>query len=78
MQQMAPRYQEASRARKILMLDEFVAISGYVRKYAIHLLNHPEELELRSQQARPPTMDQKSNKPCSLLGKRPIRSAPNG
>ena len=39
-QQMAPRYQEASRARKILMLDALVAITGSVRTYAIHLLNH--------------------------------------
>jgi len=54
-QQMAPRYQEASRARKIRMLDAFVAITGYVRTYAIHLLNHPEERELRNQQARPPS-----------------------
>ena len=53
-QQMAPRYQEASRAHKILMLDEFVSITGYVRKYAIQLLNHPEESKPRSQQARLP------------------------
>ena len=51
-QQMAPRYQEASRAHKILMLDAFVSITGYVRKYAIQLLNHPEEPKPRSQQAR--------------------------
>src|SRR5713101_7349424 len=53
-QQMAPRYQEASRAHKILLLDEFVAITGYVRKYAIQLLNHPGEPKPRSQQARLP------------------------
>jgi pimeloyl-ACP methyl ester carboxylesterase len=34
-QQFATRYQEASRARKILMLDEFVAITGYACTYAI-------------------------------------------
>ncbi len=53
-QQMAPRYQEASRAHKILMLDEFVAITSYARKYAIQLLNHPGEPKPRSQQARLP------------------------
>jgi hypothetical protein len=50
-QQMALRYQEAARARKILMLDKFVAITGYARKYAIQLLNHPEEPKPRSDQA---------------------------
>ena len=30
-QQIAPRYQEASRAHKILMLDAFVSITGYDR-----------------------------------------------
>lgn len=49
-QQMAPRYQGASRARKTLMLDAFVAIIGYARTYAIHLLNHPEEPKSQSQQ----------------------------
>ena len=53
-QQMAPHYHEASRARKILMRDEFVAITGYVRTYAIQLLNHPGEPKPRSQQARLP------------------------
>lgn len=53
-QQMAPRYQEASRAHKILLLDTFVAITGYARKYAIHLLNHPGDAQLHSQQSRLP------------------------
>ena len=53
-QQMAPRYQKASRAHKISMLDEFVAITGYARKYAIQLLNHPQEPKPRSQQTRLP------------------------
>jgi hypothetical protein len=49
---MASRYQGASRARKTLMFDAFVAITGYVRTYAIHLLNHPETPKPQSQQAR--------------------------
>jgi hypothetical protein len=36
------------------MLDAFVAITGYARKYAIHLLNHPEEPKSESQQERLP------------------------
>jgi hypothetical protein len=53
-QQIAPRYQEASRAHKIFILDEFVAITSYARKYAIQLLNHPGEPKPRSQRARLP------------------------
>ncbi len=37
---MRPRYRQASLAEKQRILDEFVAITGYHRKYAIHLLNH--------------------------------------
>jgi len=33
--QIAPRYREASPALKTVILDEFVAATGYVRKYAI-------------------------------------------
>ena len=35
-----PRYRKASRQEKTHILDEFVAITGYHRKYAIQLLNH--------------------------------------
>lgn len=37
--QMAPRYREASLARKRTMLDSLVEMTGYARKYAIGLLN---------------------------------------
>ena len=33
-----PRYREASRNQKKTMPDEFVAVTGYTRKYAIRLL----------------------------------------
>ena len=35
-----PRYRQATGPEKQRILDEFVAITGYHRKYAIHLLNH--------------------------------------
>src|SRR5690348_10957214 len=40
---LAPVYQAASRARKQLLLDEVVKKTGYARKSAIRLLNHPPE-----------------------------------
>lgn len=36
--QMAPQYLEASLARKRMMLDSLVEMTGYARKYAIGLL----------------------------------------
>ena len=35
-----PRYREASKREKSRILDEFVAATGYNRKYAIHLLRN--------------------------------------
>ncbi len=35
-----PRYRKANRQEKKRILDEFVAVTGYHRKYAIQLLNH--------------------------------------
>src|SRR6266487_2553314 len=52
--QMAPRYREASSALKEVILDEFVAATGYARKYAIRLLNHPADLKLTIERPRPP------------------------
>jgi hypothetical protein len=40
LQAVRPRYRQASLKEKKGILDEFVAITGYHRKYAIHLLNH--------------------------------------
>lgn len=39
----APRYREACHAERKKILDEFVASTGYARKYAIRLLNRPPE-----------------------------------
>ena len=52
--QIAPRYREASSAFKEVILDEFVAATGYARKYAIRLLNHPVDLKLVIERPRPP------------------------
>jgi len=37
----APRYRQADRAEKSRILDEFVRSTGYTRKHATALLNHP-------------------------------------
>jgi hypothetical protein len=38
-----PRYTLGDRTAKMQILDEFVAATGYHRKYAIQLLNHPPQ-----------------------------------
>jgi len=47
-----PRYRKASRREKERILDEFVAITGYHRKYAIHLLNHGAPTTKREKRSR--------------------------
>jgi hypothetical protein len=39
--QVAPRYAEARHAQKSMILDEFLASTGYARKYALRLLGRP-------------------------------------
>jgi hypothetical protein len=41
--QVASRYQQATGAQKMLLLDRVVEVTGYARKYAIQLLNHVPE-----------------------------------
>jgi hypothetical protein len=53
-QQMAPRYQEASRVQKSFVLNAFVAVTGSSRRYAMQLLNHPEVLKPSIRRPRPP------------------------
>lgn len=38
-----PRYRKASKKEKQKFLDEFVAVTGYHRKYAIRVMNSSEE-----------------------------------
>jgi len=44
----APRYKESSRKQKIIILDEFIASTGYKRKYAIRLLSMRETPEAKA------------------------------
>ncbi len=50
--QVAPRYREASEQEKTIILDEFVAVTGYARKYAIRLFNQPVSV-VRRESRRP-------------------------
>ncbi len=47
-----PRYRKANRQEKKLILDEFVAVTGYHRKYAIQLLNHGAPATTRERRRR--------------------------
>ena len=53
LQQIAPRYQEVTERQKVAILNEFVAATGYTRKYAIRLLNHPGSLHMEIARPRP-------------------------
>ena len=46
------RYRHVTWPEKKRILDEFVAVSGYNRKYALNLLNHPPVLEAGTRKAR--------------------------
>ncbi len=52
MRQMVPRYQKASISQKGVLLDEIAATTGYARRYAMWLLNHPEEMQLPPRRRR--------------------------
>src|SRR4029077_13102054 len=45
LQQMVPRYRGASTVQKGALLDEIATTTGYARRYAMWLLNHPEEMQ---------------------------------
>src|SRR5713226_3347641 len=53
LQQKASQYQEAAPSVKRALLDAFVAITGYHRKYAMWLLNHAEEVQQTLVRPRP-------------------------
>lgn len=49
------RYARANKTQQTKTLDEFVAMTGYNRKYAIHLLNHPRHSQPQKPRPRPRT-----------------------
>src|SRR2546421_4264898 len=49
---MVPRYREASASQKGALLDEIAATTGYARRYAMWLLNHPTEVQHPRQRRR--------------------------
>src|SRR5512135_3336276 len=49
-----PRYTLGKRSAKQRTLDELVAVTGYHRKYAIQVLNHPPKGRTRRRCARQP------------------------
>jgi hypothetical protein len=62
---MAPRYREASASQKGVLLDEITATTGYARRYAMWLLNHPQEGNTLLRIGGNVGMDKKPNMPCS-------------
>src|SRR6266481_10205078 len=56
--QVAPRYSSARHGQRSVILDEFVAVTGYERKYAIRLLLGP---------IRPPSAIRRPRAPHSGL-----------
>src|SRR6266487_2047145 len=50
---MAPQYREAPPSQKRVLLEAFIATTGYVRKYARWLLNHAEEVQQTHGRPRP-------------------------
>ena len=46
-----PRYHQANRTEKQRILDEFIATTGYHRKYAIRVSNHPPRRRKRKRRA---------------------------
>jgi hypothetical protein len=52
--QVGARYREADHTEKSVMLSEFVAATGYHRKYAIRLLSGPIVLPAPLKRARSP------------------------
>jgi hypothetical protein len=62
------RYRSATRAEKVQMLNEFTALSGYHRKYAIRVLNGTEEpREPANLPARPRLYDEATRQALIVL-----------
>lgn len=57
LKQIKPRYRKATKADKQRILDEFCAVCGYNRKYAIRVLNNRQSTRQGSKAGRKPTYD---------------------
>src|SRR5260370_34927987 len=75
--QIAPRYRDASKTLKEVILDEFVAATGNVRKYAIRLLNHPPEQKQTITRPRPPPYGQAVHNALPVPGPAATKFCPN-
>ena len=51
--QVAPRYREAAHKEKSIILSEFLAATGYARKYGIRLLGRLVQPSVKVQRTRP-------------------------
>ena len=77
LQQIKPRYKKASKAEKKRILDEFCAVCGYNRKYAIRVLNRRKPPKQHHQSGRNPSMTATASwSRSSAFGWPPIRCAP--
>src|SRR3982751_3031819 len=82
--QVAPRYRAARHGQRSAILDEFIAVTGYDRKYAIRVLLGPIQPPAPIRRPRRayydrdgPTTAAKSRKRWPLRGWRPMRFAPS-
>jgi hypothetical protein len=66
--QIAPRYQEATGAHKMLLLDRVVEVTGYARKYAITSSTMFPKAPLRSCVHVCPSMVRRFKRRSSWLG----------
>ncbi len=51
------RYRQAKRSEKSKILDEFCAVCGYHRKYALRLLNEPKKRAIKRKPGKPSRYD---------------------
>jgi hypothetical protein len=61
------RYARAKKTQQTKTLDEFVAMTGYNRKYAIHLLNHPRHSQPKKPRPRPRTYTAELLQPLTFI-----------
>jgi hypothetical protein len=67
-----PRYTLGSRTEKQRVLDELVATTGYQRKYAIQVLNHPPKRRPGQRRGRPSKYTGPVRAANCICSKRPV------